>query len=103
MARESEVARSARMAAGPENETWTCERQDEDNGDIYWAIHDATTYGFIANVYSNEKHARLIAAAPDLLEALKAIVRDHKSPGTFRMEAADLDAAWAAIAKTEGR
>jgi hypothetical protein len=63
------------------NTTWTCERQDGDGGDanagddvysdIYWAIHDAHTYDFIANVHSNQEHARLIAAAPDLLEALR--------------------------------
>jgi hypothetical protein len=60
---------------------WTCERQDGSGGDanagddvyadIYWAIHDAQTYDFIANVHSNEKHARLIAAAPDVLNALR--------------------------------
>jgi hypothetical protein len=52
--------------------SWTCERQDDDYGEIYWAIHDARTYDFIANVHSNERHARLIAAAPDLLGRLEA-------------------------------
>jgi hypothetical protein len=62
--------------------SWTCERQDGDGGDanagddvyadIYWAIHDARTYDFIANVHSNERHARLIAAAPDMKARLEA-------------------------------
>lgn len=53
--------------------SWTCERQDEDNGDIYWAIHDALTYEFIANVYSNEKHARAVASAVDAQAALREL------------------------------
>ncbi len=41
-------------------------------------------------------NARLIAAAPDLLEALKDAVRDSESPGQW------LDEARAAIAKATG-
>lgn len=46
--------------------------------------------------------ARLIAAAPDLLAALRAMVYDTPSPATKKGSAA-LDAALAAIAKAEGR
>ena len=47
---------------------WMYERVDEDNGDIYWAIHRGDNYDFIANVYSSEKDAKLIASAPTLTE-----------------------------------
>ena len=62
-----------------------------------------------ANVYGNtdpelnrqgEANARLIAAAPDLLEALKAIRQAFQS-GTAMFVAQDM--AEAAIAKAEGR
>lgn len=53
---------------------WTCERQDDDHGDIYWAIHDARTYAFIANVYSIEKHANMIAAAPATSRAAREML-----------------------------
>ena len=43
-----------------------------------------------------EANARLIAAAPELLEALKAIASEHR-------ECSATDAARAAIAKAEGR
>lgn len=60
----------SRQSSAP---AWTAERQDAENGDIYWAVHRAADYGFVANVYSSEKDARLIAAAPDLLAACRAI------------------------------
>lgn len=49
-------------------EEWFTERQDDESGEIYWAIHSAIGYEFIANAY-NERHAHLIAAAPQLLAA----------------------------------
>lgn len=52
--------------------SWTCERQDGNDGEIYWAIHDALTYEFIANVYSNQDHAQTIAAALDMRAALSS-------------------------------
>lgn len=45
---------------------WTCERQDGDDGEIYYAIHARDDHRFIANVYSSEKDAQLIASAPTL-------------------------------------
>ncbi|MCC2649914.1 MAG: hypothetical protein K0R61_26 [Microvirga sp.] len=95
--------------------SWTCERQDGDGGDanagddvyadIYWAIHDARTYEFIANVHSNEKHARIIGAAPDVLAALKALLAAVKASKTMEgRQYVDLGIqVHAAIAKAEGR
>jgi hypothetical protein len=92
---------------------WTCERQDDDNGEIYWAIHDAQTYAFIANVYSNARHGRLIAAAPDLLMVSAWLLRLIEAPELKRgTEAHDehrmelrlaCDATRAAIARAEGK
>lgn len=49
-----------------------------------------------------DANARLIAAAPDLLEALKRLTRDMETPRTRKATEA-WDAARAAIAKAEGR
>ena len=52
-----------------------------------------------------EANARLIAAAPDLLEALKAVVNDWVAPDDLPFEDGEmpaLDAARAAIAKATG-
>jgi hypothetical protein len=59
---------------------------------------------FIANTGDNKANARLIAAAPDLLEALKVILRDHMAVhgvGDLEMQPA-LFQARAAIAKATG-
>jgi len=50
--------------------------------------------------YTDEPDARLIAAAPDLLKALKVLVALHgNGPG----DSVSMDNARAAIAKAEGR
>ena len=57
---------------------WTCERQDDDSGDIYWAIH-GKDYEFVVNVHDEghfgtaQANAHLIAAAPEMKEALEAV------------------------------
>jgi hypothetical protein len=50
-----------------------------------------------------EANARLIAAAPDLLEALRAMVKNFRSYSECRGDDDVLDQALAAIAKAEGR
>lgn len=52
-----------------------------------------------------EANARLIAAAPDLLEAARYVIEDAVSdmPATARVTKISLDALRAAIAKAEGR
>jgi hypothetical protein len=53
---------------------------------------------------ANEKDARLIAAAPDMLEALKFLVEMRSDPIRFcGCSGARYDVALAAIAKAEGR
>lgn len=48
-------------------------------------------------------NANLIAAAPDLLEALATMARQHEDECGFRCECPEQAAAIAAIAKAEGR
>ena len=49
-----------------------------------------------------EASARPIAAAPDLLEALKLMVKTYAAPGTVYLGAHPIAVARAAIAKAEG-
>lgn len=53
--------------------------------------------------HEDKANARLIAAAPDLLEALQAFVSDHLTLSECVQNAAVLERALAAIAKTEGK
>jgi hypothetical protein len=87
---------------------WTCEPNDSHQFDIrgdYWEV--ATAHGFCGanggpptSMTESIANARLIAAAPDLLDAIKQIVSDTDSPGQFGMA---LEAAHAAIAKATGK
>jgi hypothetical protein len=54
-------------------------------------------------VGTKEANARLIAAAPELLQALKAIVRHADSDQGRRVTHEDIDLARAAIAKATGQ
>jgi hypothetical protein len=56
---------------------------------------------FIANTGDNKANARLIAAAPDLLEALKDMLDNHEDACTGYGEGA-ADKARSAIAKATG-
>ena len=79
---------------------------EDDNGS--WSIHSDhdTLGGCIAVAYSfrAEANARLIAAAPDLLAALRLIVHIADDPTAFALDGATLavlHTARAAIAKAE--
>lgn len=85
-----------------------CEHSSDDKHDGHLIV-DAFGYN-VANIWhrqfaapadriaEQDSNARLIAAAPELLEALKGFL--HADPDVFR---AELAAALAAIAKAEGR
>jgi hypothetical protein len=52
---------------------------------------------------NHEANARLIAAAPEMLEALKAVVREDFTKITINRWMQLIDSSLAAIAKAEGR
>jgi hypothetical protein len=83
----------------------SCESIDPD-----WHIVTTKGGGVIANVFAPQNaNANLIAAAPDMLEALRALMDLNDNGGPFGGEIYQdrLDRAWrrarAAIAKAEGR
>lgn len=45
------------------------------------AIYDDATGKTVAIVYDGDKHAPTLAAAPDLLEAVKAVLAEHLAEG----------------------
>jgi hypothetical protein len=92
-------------------ETWTAYQNPEDIRTNLWHIRVAEGLGGSMRGYCGEKRARLIAAAPDLLEALKDILSGWRY---IRQDAAHQSiygvgwdraqqAAEAAIAKAEGK
>ena len=87
---------------------WSAEIPSASNGYVWIDPVDGCC-GEIATVWNthdnSEANARLIAAAPDLLEALKAVVNDWVAPDDLPFEDGEmpaLDAARAAIAKATG-
>lgn len=64
-------------------------------------IHDGGTTSINIDVFEGVANAQLIAAAPDLLEALKTLTRETEgragAPKVF------IEAAYAAINKAEGK
>lgn len=88
---------------------WTVEEQwahDADGEPFRWAFWIADDDGAqIAVSILEREHARLIAAAPDVLAALKAMVASYdglRDALTCQAVIAKLAAADAAIAKAEG-
>lgn len=59
---------------GPAPRPWTAERDDAEDGSIYYAIH-AANYEFITNV-ENKKLAALIVRAVNSLDALVEALQD---------------------------
>ena len=84
---------SAKHTPGP----WNTYVNDHRSVVVRKMFDDQTESNEIARCCSGFADARLIAAAPDLLEALKAVVRvaDRKTD--------EFDAARAAIARAEGK
>ena len=75
----------------------------QDGDEPYWSIGMAGQNPIAGNamVYTREDDARLIAAAPELLEALKNVRRFFSLPGNAIHQDA-IRQAEAAIAKAEG-
>lgn len=81
---------------------WSFGPAVEDQTDGHWSV--AAVDGFFVAGVITENDARLIAAAPDLLEALKALVRHDKAadareelPGCLELQLAE-----EVIVKAEG-
>ena len=88
-------------------ETWTAYQNPEDIGSNFWHIRVAEGLGGSMRGYCGEKRARLIAAAPDLLAALKGFVLAFELTGkrlvSLSGKPTTYDKAVAAIAKAEGK
>lgn len=74
--------------------------ETENQRAIAWTWADDMPY--VKSAAERKLNAHLIAAAPDMLAALKAIVEYETSPD-FSKWALRVDAARAAVAKAEGR
>lgn len=55
------TARLRELASKATDGEWTSQRQDDDDGSIYWAIHSMKGYEWIANIYEHEGNAQHIA------------------------------------------
>lgn len=63
---------------------WLAFQANSENGTNYWRIRTAPPWsGDTLRGYCGEANARLIAAAPDLLEALKLSLIEHKEVRGF--------------------
>lgn len=87
-------------------ETWTAYQNPEDIGTNLWYIRVAEGLGGSMRGYCGKPRADLIAAAPDLLEALK-ILSDYPIAGGYALgpciSECDMKEIRAAIAKAEGK
>lgn len=97
------------MDSKTQHTSWTVDECPDERGFSVIRPHDGTPNGNtdehpIATVYAPE-HARLIAAAPEMYEALKGLLAcpalNTEGLEPFDVEA--VDAATAAIARAEGR
>lgn len=87
------------MSAGHTPGPW--ETSHDGHGGIYVGDKNGRQVGFVSLRSEQEANARLIAAAPELLEALRDLLADYDGsiePG----ESALIDKARAAIAKVKG-
>jgi hypothetical protein len=77
---------------------WTLDKSLFQNDDLYTGgYHGIDTGSGHLTGFISDEHARLIAAAPELLEALRDMVSDHAD-----LSEATLQFARAAIAKATG-
>ena len=79
---------------------WAAQINAEDAGSTHrhWIIADNAPGSHLPALAANEADAALIAAAPDMLSALKGLVSM-----TDPADSPELAAAYAAIAKAEGK
>ena len=96
----SEAKSETRHTPGP----WEA-HDDDGTGTLPCVLSDKVNAGgnfYVAqcNVFED---ARLIATAPELLEALKGIVMSYDDKGGHRVGEGDIGRAERAIAKAEGR
>lgn len=88
-------------APGP----WKAWQRDADKGSNYWLIRTANEKTGLDDTirgYCGESNARLIAAAPELLEALKNILSLYESDDGCR-DLPEYKSGQSAIAKAEGK
>lgn len=78
---------------------WTARKHTDTKG---WTVSAGNSIASVKPRPEAEANARLIAAAPELLEALKEI-REACCSGMGSLPAADIKRAQAAIEKAEGR
>lgn len=103
---------TAKFTPGP----WEVRRYERDGElhDVFVQAPDVNGYAYRAEILGEDEYreqsggiarkladASLIAAAPDMYEALEGLLKSHK-PGIGQC-CAEADAAIAAIAKAEGR
>lgn len=82
---------------------WTAYKRPEPVGFAEWEIYYGTDTECVAEVVHEEANARLIAAAPELLEALQAVIRnDAENRDEFGLSVNVCKQAIAAIAKATG-
>lgn len=74
---------------------WECHPDDLAEG-LYWVLPEATT------VAEDEANAHLIAAAPEMKEALEALISVMETTECDRLFRADYAKAKAALAKANG-
>jgi len=82
---------------------WTAYKRPEPVGYAEWEVHYGTETECVAEVVHEEGNARLIAAAPELLEVIIAMMaRARKTGATLFFDSDEMRAAYAAIDKATG-
>lgn len=85
-------------------ERYPSDPADPDNapeGLTYWIIQDSRGYT-VASEWMKDGHAKMLAAAPELLTALESLVADVAQYEAWQRPCHALDVARTAIAKARG-